>query len=422
MKIKEYRNEKLAESYSEIEHPSGLKILVMPKPGYSTTYALFAARYGSIDTHIQAPDGSYYEIPDGTAHFLEHKLFESDEQDAFERFAKTGASANAFTSFDRTAYLFSCSTNVKQNLEILMDFVQSPYFTQQTVDKEQGIIGQEIRMYKDSPDWSLMINLLQALYSNSPVFDVAGTEESIAKITAETLYDCYRNFYDLNNMVFAVAGNTTVEEVLEVADRMLKPAKGKKAQRKLPDSKNDIKSYVEEKMSVETTQFMFGFRENNGKPEVSTLERVASSVILDVIAGNASACYKELMEEELINTSFSYEYLDGFGYAVPIFVGESNDPKLVSEKIRKYISELKKTGIDPKAFERSRRKLYGRMVMEYNDVENIADALVVSYFRGEGLFDEITVCAGLTLEQVNERLRAMFDEESYSLSVVLPKG
>ncbi len=422
MNIKEYKNEKLAESYFEIEHPSGLKILVLPKPGYSTTYALFATRYGSIDTHIQAPDGSYYEIPDGTAHFLEHKLFESEEQDAFERFAKTGASANAFTSFDRTAYLFSCSANVKQNLEILMDFVQSPYFTQQTVDKEQGIIGQEIRMYKDSPDWSLMINLLQALYSKSPVFDIAGTEESISKITAETLYDCYRNFYNLNNMVFAVAGNTTVEEVLEVADRMLKPATGKRAQRKLPEgNRGAVKKYVEEKMSVETTQFMLGFRENSGNPEISTLERVASTVILDVIAGNASLCYKELMEEQLINTSFSYEYLDGFGYAVPMFSGESHDPELVSEKIRNYISRLKKDGIDPVDFERSRRKLYGRMVMEYNDVENIADALVISDFRGEGLFDEITVCAGLTLEQVNARLKAMFDEDSYSLSVVSPK-
>lgn len=253
MKIKEVRNELLNEVYYDIDHPSGLKILVMPKAGYESSYAIFATKYGSIDTMIQLEDGSFEQIPEGTAHFLEHKLFESEDLDAFERFAKTGASANAYTSFDRTGYLFSCSANFKKNLEILLDFVQNPYFTQATVEKEQGIIGQEIDMYKDVPDWEVMFNCLRNMYHNLPVrIDIAGTHESIAQISADTLYGCYNNFYNLYNMVLSVAGNTTVEEVLEVADKVLKPVKGKMAQRKVIDEpKEVIKDYCEEKLSVD---------------------------------------------------------------------------------------------------------------------------------------------------------------------------
>ena len=250
MNIKEVRNELLNEKYYDIDHPSGLKILVMPKENYSSTYAIFATKYGSIDTMIQMSDGSFKEIPEGTAHFLEHKLFESEDLDAFERFAKTGASANAYTSFERTGYLFSCSANFKKNLEILLDFVQNPYFTQATVEKEQGIIGQEIDMYKDAPDWEVMFNCLRTMYHNLPVrIDIAGTQESIAQITAKTLYGCYDNFYNLHNMVLAVAGNADVDEIVEVADKVLKPVEGKMAQRKVIDEPEEvIDSYIEEKL------------------------------------------------------------------------------------------------------------------------------------------------------------------------------
>ena len=196
----------------------------MPKENYSSTYAIFGTNYGSIDTKFKRSDKDEWTVvPEGIAHFLEHKLFESEDLDAFERFAKTGASANAYTSFERTGYLFSCSANFKKNLEILLDFVQNPYFTQATVEKEQGIIGQEIDMYKDAPDWEVMFNCLRTMYHNLPVrIDIAGTQESIAQITAKTLYGCYDNFYNLHNMVLAVAGNADVDEIVEVADKVLK--------------------------------------------------------------------------------------------------------------------------------------------------------------------------------------------------------
>jgi len=422
MKIEEIRNGKLNESYYKIEHPSGLTILVLPKAGYSSSYAVFAAKYGSIDTRIALEDGSFSDIPEGTAHFLEHKLFESEELAAFERFAKTGASANAYTSFDRTGYLFSCSGNFKESLEILLDFVQKPYFTQETVEKEQGIIGQEIRMYKDVPDWEVLFNLLRALYKVNPVrIDIAGTQESIAQITADLLYKCYGNFYNLNNMVLAVSGNASVEDVLEVADRLLKPAAGEKAKREFvkenPEPETD---YIEEKLSVSAPQFMLGFKEAVQTPERTAEERLCAHILLDIIAGKASPLYKKLLENELINTTFSFEYFEGYGYACSIFGGETKDPQAVASEIKNEIGRLKTQGIDEASFERTRRKLYGRMIMMYNDVDELANELAATFFTGNGLFDEIEVCKAIKLDNVRGRLKDLFNENGSALSVILP--
>ena len=201
MKISEIKNELLDESVFCGEHPSGLKVFVLPKKDYESAFALYGVKYGSIDTSIMNENGEYEAIPEGTAHFLEHKLFESEDLNAFERFAKTGASANAYTSFERTAYLFKSSSDITESLEILLDFVQNPYFTAETVEKEQGIIGQEIRMYQDQPGWQLMFNLLRALYGENPVrIDIAGTQESIARIDADLLHRLYKEFYNPANM------------------------------------------------------------------------------------------------------------------------------------------------------------------------------------------------------------------------------
>lgn len=420
MKISEVRNEQLNDVYYDIDHPSGLKILVMPKEGYESTYAIFATKYGSIDTMIQLDDGSYTEIPEGTAHFLEHKLFESEDLDAFERFAKTGASANAYTSFDRTGYLFSCSANFKKNLEILLDFVQNPYFTQATVEKEQGIIGQEIDMYKDVPDWEVMFNCLRAMYHNLPVrIDIAGTQESIAQISADVLYGCYKNFYNLNNMVLAVAGNTTVDEVLEVADRMLKPVEGKMAQRKIIDEpKEVISDYCEEKLSVATPQFMLGFKESWDTPERTTKEEITMEILMDMLSGSSSDLYRRLFDQKLINNSFGAEYFTGFGYSCVLFAGESSDPKAVADAIKQEIKLFRENGVDEEAFERTKKKLYGRMIMGMNDVDNLANNLAVSYFAGESLFTDFEVYKTVTVDDIKGMLDKTLDENYSVLSVV----
>lgn len=415
-------DEAIGERYSVFDHPSGLTILVLHKPDYKSSYALFATKYGSIDTKIQQSDGSFRTIPEGTAHFLEHKLFESEDLDAFARFAETGANANAYTSFDMTGYLFSCSHRFSENLEILLDFVQSPYFTSETVQKEQGIIGQEIRMYKDSADWQVEFNLLRSLYRNHPVrIDIAGTEQTIAEITDELLYECYRNFYDLHNMVLAVAGNATAEEVLAVADRVLKPADGKAAVREfVPEPKEVCQKKIVEYMPVNVPSFAFGYKEAIDTPERSEKEVICTDILLGCIAGRSAPLYKQLLDEELVNNGFGASYFFGFGYANCEFSGESKNPEKAVERIREAVRQVKQTGIDQESFERTRRKLYGRLVMEFNEVEDLASNLVDAHLDGGTLFDRINIVRALTLEDVNERLSHILDDEYTALSVILP--
>lgn len=419
--VKEIHSELLRDSYYEIEHPSGLTILVMPKEEYSSAYALFGTKYGSIDTRFKRSDeAGFTEVPEGIAHFLEHKLFESEDLDAFARYAKTGASANAYTSFERTCYLFSCAGNFKASLEILLDFVQSPYFTEQTVQKEQGIIGQEIRMYQDEPNWQVMFNCLRALYQVHPVrIDIAGTIDSISQITADLLYRCYHTFYNLNNMALAVAGNVTVDEVLEVADRILKKAPELAIERNFPDEPAEVvQPYIEEKLDVAAPLFMLGFKETYDTPERPLREQLQTNILLEMLAGNTSPLYRRLFDEGLINTQFGAEYFQGYGFASVLFSGESKDPQKVADAIQAEIERVRREGLDPAAFERARRKLYGRFVMAFNDIEELANEMIAAEFRGGGLFDEAVLLREIALDEITQRLQTTLQKQYSALSVV----
>ncbi len=422
--VRQISNELLGDSYYEIQHKSGLKIFVYPKEGYSTTYAVFGTNYGSIDTFIKKEGESAVPIPEGTAHFLEHKLFESEELDAFERFAKTGANANAYTSFDKTCYLFSCSSNFKENLGILLDFVQHPYFTQKTVEKEQGIIGQEIRMYQDEPSWQVLFNLLKCLYHKHPVkIDIAGTVDSIAEITADMLYDCYNNFYNLGNMVLAVVGNTTVEDVLEVADANLEVKELVKTERADYGEPDEIVSdYFEEALAVSQPLFTLGFKESVKGKALTLKDKILTSLLLEYISGDTSPLYERLFNEGLINTGFGSEYFTGYGYSAVIFSGESRDPKAVADAIKAELRKVHTEGLNAEDFERIRRMHYGRAIMDYNDVDGLANELVAATFEGYGLFDEIEIYKTLTLQDAEDRLAEQMHEEFSAMSVIVPKG
>lgn len=423
--IHEVKSERLGESYFEIDHPSGLKILVYPKKNYAATYAVFGTRYGSIDTEFRLNGEEKFTcVPEGIAHFLEHKLFESEDLDAFERYAKTGASANAYTSFDKTCYLFSCTGKFQESLEILLDFVTHPYFTEKTVQKEQGIIGQEIQMCRDEAGWEALFSLLRAMYKTHPVrIDIAGTVESIAEITPELLYKCYETFYNFSNMVLCVAGNVTPDEVLSVADRLLKPQKPIQIERKFHREPREVaESYTEETLSVAFPIFSLGFKEAVETPERSLREILISDIILEAVAGKTSAFYSELLEAGLINTSFESEYFCGYGYAAWIFTGESPDGREVQRRITARIRSLQGTGICEADFERIRKKLYGRSIMQFNDIDGIANAMVSAYFCKEGLFDETEILQSLTLDEVNARLRTALQTDCASLSVIKPEG
>lgn len=421
--IREVKSDRVGDRYYEVKHPSGLRIFVYPKEQNNSTYAVFGTRYGSVDTTFKRSDeADACTVPAGIAHYLEHKLFESEDGDAFARYAKTGANANAYTSFDVTCYLFSCTENVYESLEILLDFVQSPYFTEQTVQKEQGIIGQEIRMYDDDPQWRVMFNLLETLYHKHPVkVDIAGTVESIAQITPELLYRCYHTFYNLNNMVLCVAGNVELNKVLDLCDRMLKPSKPVEIERIFEEEPREVvKTRVEQKLSVVTPLFQLGFKEN-AVSRRTTKELAETEILLELMASDASPLFRRLLDAGLINeSSFGYEYFEGPGYASVIFSGESKDPDRVAEEIRAETERLRRDGIDPEAFQRAKKALYGRNIAALNSVDNIANSMAVFAFAGRELYSYIDELANAKLDSVQKRLEEALDPAYSALSVVYP--
>ncbi|MBO5937768.1 MAG: insulinase family protein [Clostridia bacterium] len=415
------KNDLLGEQYYEIDHKSGLKIFVMEKPDYSGAFAMFGTKYGSVDTCFRIKgESDYVSVPEGIAHFLEHKLFESEELDAFQRFNETGANANAFTSFDRTCYIFQCSDNFDKNLEILLDFVKHPYFTQETVEKEQGIIGQEIRMYQDNPDWQVLFNLLRGVYHSNPVrIDIAGTIESIAEINAELLYSCYNTFYNLSNMALAVAGNVTKDEVLAIADRILKEEEPVYFEQIVPEEDATVKQdYIEEDLGVDIKKFALGFKETLNDILPTPEHTLSVRLALDIIAGKISPLYSRLMEEGLINTSFGKEYFTGRGFSCSIFTGESNEPEKVREAIIGEIEKIKAEGISDEDFSVCLKKLYGAHIFSYNDVDDLAGNLIDAYFNGQGLFDIDEVYKEITKADVEKVIAESFSKDNCCLSVI----
>lgn len=419
MNIQEIKSQRIGDSYYKIDHPTGLTIYVYPKEGYNSAYAIFGTKYGSINTKFSVDDENRITVPDGIAHYLEHKLFESEEGDAFARYAKTGANANAYTSFEKTCYLFSCTDKFDESLEILLDFVQDPYFTAQTVAKEQGIIGQEIKMYDDSPEWRVMFNMLEGMYKNHPVkIDIAGTVETIAEITAEKLYEVYNVFYNLNNMVLCVSGNVTVEQVLRTADKMLKPCEKHSINNYFDEEPYEIcEPYVEQSFPVSMPLFNLGFKERADK--ILDVKKLAcTDILLAMIASQTSPLYRELLDYNLINGSFSYELFEGPGYCSVIFGGESRAPKQAAETIKQYISKLKSEGLGKSDFEISKKSVYGDAVSALNSVSSISNAVVDYHFNGNELFSYIDAIADIDFDDVSTRFSEMLDVNNCTLSVV----
>ena len=421
MSEKLIKNQLLGEQYYEIDHQSGLKIFVMEKPDYSGAFAMFGTKYGSVDTCFRIKgQENFVSVPEGIAHFLEHKLFESEELDAFQRFNETGANANAFTSFDRTCYIFQCAGEFKKNLEILLDFVKHPYFTEETVQKEQGIIGQEIRMYQDNPDWQVLFNLLRGIYSNNPVrIDIAGTIESIAEINADLLYSCYNTFYNLSNMALAVAGNVTKDQVLAIADRILKKEEPVYFEQIIPEEPKKVQQdYIEEDLGVDIKKFALGFKENLSDILPTPKHTLIMNLALDIIAGKVSPLYSELIEKGLINTSFGKEYFTGRGFSCSIFSGESHEPEKVRDAILAEIERIKSEGISDDDFNVSLKKLYGAHIFGYNDVEDLAGNLIDAYFGGYGLFDTAEVYKEVTKQDVEKAIAESLLTDNFCLSVI----
>lgn len=412
---------KTGSSYTHIKHKSGLDVLVWRMDGYSTTSALFGTKYGSINTMFKkGDDAEYTRVPEGIAHFLEHKLFENEDTDVFELYAKTGASANAYTTFDSTCYLFNCSSNWKESLEILLTFVQEPYFTKETVEKEQGIIGQEIRMTNDNPDWIVFFNLLKGIYHNHPVkIDIAGTIDSIAKIDAELLYKCYDTFYNLSNMVLVLAGNVDEDEVIALCDKLLKSSAGEAPQTVFPDEPESVVCpEMRAQLPVGTPIFSIGIK---NKP-LSGKERIKSNLeagfALNLLSDSGSLLYKRLIDRGLINQTFSNEVFSGDGYSMLVFSGESSQPELVMQEIVAEIENAKAQGLDRSRFEPMKKALYGSMLRGMDNVEANASMLINSYFQGADPFIAYELLADMTFDDVQRNLLEGFDTDKMCISVV----
>ncbi|EXX92081.1 EF-P 5-aminopentanol modification-associated protein YfmH, partial [Paenibacillus darwinianus] len=311
--------------------PNGLEVYVLPKDGFQKTYATFSTRYGSIDNTFSVGDGGeYIRVPDGIAHFLEHKMFEEPTGDIFSTFASQGASANAFTSFDRTVYLFSATEKIDENLNTLLDFVQHPYFTEANVEKEKGIIEQEINMYKDNPDWRVYFGLIDAMYHNHPVhIDIAGTVDSIYRIDKDTLYRCYETFYHPSNMMLFVAGGVKADEVMAlVRDNQARktfPQMGEIRRKFEPEPSSVKNPRLSLRLPVSLPKCMFGFKEKELPTAAKELLRreVTSKLMLETLFGASSELYQSLYDDNLISDSFGSEYNSGMGYAFSVIGGET---------------------------------------------------------------------------------------------------
>ncbi len=417
---------KAGERVYKYEHDSGLKAFVIPKKGYSKKHATFSTHYGSINNEFTMPgDKEITRVPDGIAHFLEHKLFEQETGSVMEKFSQLGSNPNAYTGFSQTVYLFSCTDRFDENFRLLVDFVQNPYITEESVEKEKGIIGQEIMMYQDNAGWRAFFNLLRAFYSSNPVrVDIAGTVESIANINREVLYKCYNTFYHPSNMVILVVGDVEPEKVFQQVQSGIKPV-GPQAEIKriFPSEPAKVnQSYIEQALAVSMPQFQMGFKDGkfNSKGIECLNREVAVKLLLEMIMGRSSEFFNRLYEEGLLNNTFDFDYTIEESYAFSIFGGESSNPSAVRDKLVESLRDIRRKGLDKQSYERIRKAMYGRFMKQLNSIERISHTFISIYFKYVNIFDYLSVYDKITFEYVNQVFYEHFDLDNLALSVIKP--
>ncbi|WP_342512539.1 pitrilysin family protein [Sporosarcina sp. FSL K6-1522] len=427
--MKKIQFENLQETLYNETLSNGLDVYILPKRGFSKTFVTFTTKYGSVDrTFIPRGKTEAVTVPDGIAHFLEHKLFEKEDGDVFQKFSVYGASANAFTSFTRTAYLFSATDKLYDNTEILLDFVQEPYFTEKTVDKEKGIIAQEITMYDDQPDWRLYFGTIENLFHEHPVkIDIAGTVESIQDITAEHLYECYETFYHPSNMVLFVVGAVDPAEMMafikknQDAKTFKEPAT---IVRNFPqEADTAVMSKRELAMDITKPKFNMGMKCN--KTDVSgtemLIQELSSGLVLDSLFGRTSPFFTKAYDEGLIDESFSYDFTmeNGFGFAM---VGsDTEQPAALEAAIRQTIRDAKTAWpITDQELDRMRKKKIGQFMRSLNSPEFIANQFTRYTFNDMNLFDAVPTLEQLTVKDLQAAFQTFADESGHTTYTVVP--
>ena len=417
----------LCEKYEKITHPSGLDIYVFPKK-LTTAYAVFGVKYGSIHNRFTTTDGTEVVLPDGVAHFLEHKLFANEDgSDSFERFSQFGADANAYTSFNKTAYLFSCTENFESALEELLRFVTHPYFTKKSVASEVGIIAEEIKMYDDNPSDRCFYGMLEGMYENHSIRrNICGSVASISKITPELLYDCYNTFYNLHNMALIVCGDIDTDTVLKVADAELPkhtlPFSAKTIDENAGEAPEVFAPYVERKMQVSKPIFNIGIKdvEIPQDPTARQKKDAVMAILDEMIFSRAGKLYSSLFERELISPNMSYGYSISKSSAYNSLAGEADDPKKVLEEILAYIDELRKNGLSYEDFLRGKRVMYAEFVKSFDSTDNIANNLLSFICEDAELLSYADIIDSVTFEDVQTAFETAFLPARITLSVILP--
>ena len=406
---------------------NGLQVIIIPKKDIQKKYIMWTTKFGSIDnTFIDNTTGEKVTIPDGVAHFLEHKMFEQkDGTDSLYTLMALGIDANAYTTNDHTAYLFECTDNFYEGLDELMDYVQNPYFTDENVEKEKGIIGQEIGMYDDDPGWQLYVNAMDCLYENNPIkIDIAGTVKSISKITPEILYKCYNTFYHPSNMVFVVVGDFEPKNILkEIKSRLKNNENRQEIIRIYPEEKKKInKKYLEKEMEVSLPLFMIGFKDQLKERYQEAVKRhIAIEIILNLLLGKSSELYNTLYKEGYLLAEPDMEYEFGHEYSHVLIAGQSKDPKTVYEKILQKLEQMRVNEIKIQDFERIKKKIYGDYAIEYNNVADIGRMFSSDYVKGINSFDYMTKFDEIDTNYLKEILNELFVENNMVMSVIKGK-
>lgn len=419
------KNEILNEKMYKKEYKNGLCAYVMPKSGYQKTYAMFATNFGSIDDKFISPKtGEIIEVPDGVAHFLEHKLFSMKDGSAMDKFTEMGSSSNAYTSFTHTSYLFSCTKGFEESFKLLLDFVQNPYITDESVENEKGIIGQEIRMYEDDPDWQVYFNFINCLYNDFSVKkDIAGTIESISGIDRELLYKCFKAFYDPSNMVIFVVGDVNEEEVFKIIeDKVLVNNDKVEIKRFYKEEATNIANSRKEAIcDVSMPIFMYGFKLDPKKIHDISKTEIALDILLEILTGKSSDLYEKLYELGLITSPLGVDITLEKEYAFFNISGESKEPDKVISEIKAAITTLKVTGIDEEIFERIKKRLLGDYIRQFNSVDKIAHMFMANIFRGVDIFEYANEYLSIGINDVVEVLDKYFDFDKEAVSIVKAK-
>lgn len=425
MQINEKYISSLDETVYSATHRTGLRVYIIPKKGFSKTYAIYSTKFGSVNnTFVPLGKDKAITVPDGVAHFLEHKMFEQpDGTNAFDLFSKYGANANAFTSFTNTSYLFSCTSHFKECFTHLLDYVQKPHFTKENIEKEQGIIAQEIRMYDDEGEWVVMFNMLRAMYKNNPVrIDIAGTVDSIMKIDKEVLYNCYNTYYNPANMAVCVVGDVDPAQVIDIVDKTVLDRDNGKVMSVYPEEPNEIcQKYIEASSAVSRPIFTIGYKDNYLKTGRELLKReIQLGLIMKIITGPSSKFYNDNYKTGLINDTFSRDIMTEAEFSCVSVAGESDNPCLVRDKLAEAIDSYRKRGFADDEFERIKNAYFGSFIRKFNNVEGIGNLLCKGYLSDVDYTDFPEVYDSVSIESLQQVLSEVFTEENCVLSVVKP--